>query len=87
VALHSEPESFLPARALETLRLQEIYQAMREPEGDRESSMGNIQFPGKIRELLARMEQSASAILADLTLRDWVLDSRTSSSQRNEQAG
>jgi membrane protein len=87
VALHSESESFLPARAPETLSMQEIYQAVRESEGVSESTIENIQFPGKVQELLTKMEQSACAILDGLTLRDWLLDSQIASSQRNEQAG
>lgn len=85
IALHSEPESFLPARAPETLGLQEIYQAVREPEGKAENAMENIRFPNKVEDLLAKMEQSAYGVLEDLTLRDWVLDSQASSFRKNEQ--
>ncbi|MGZ8188029.1 MAG: YhjD/YihY/BrkB family envelope integrity protein [Methylosarcina sp.] len=84
VSLHSEPESFLPSRAPETFSMWEIYQAVREPEGLSERPMQSMQVPGKVQELLTRMEQSAAVILNDLTLRDWVSDAPLPSSHENE---
>ncbi|MGZ8226851.1 MAG: YihY/virulence factor BrkB family protein [Methylococcaceae bacterium] len=73
VSLNSEPESFLPSRAPETLHLQEIYRALRNF-GERQNKHAqNPQYCERIAELASQMEQSASSVLNELTLRDLVL--------------
>lgn len=73
VSLHSEPESFLPSRAPETLALLEIYRALQSYGEQQSLPMQCSHNSGRVGELIAQIEQSACAVLNGLTLRDLVL--------------
>ncbi len=75
VTLHEEPESYLPARDLETIRLQELYQALRcagESENDFKQSSTNV--PPNLADLTLNIQASADAVLQNLSLRDLICD-------------
>lgn len=76
VSLHSDPESFLPSRAPETLSLQEIYRALRGFGELQGKPMQCFQSSGRVLELSSQMEQSACTVLNGLTLRDLVSGDR-----------
>ncbi|MGR9086908.1 MAG: YhjD/YihY/BrkB family envelope integrity protein [Gammaproteobacteria bacterium] len=74
VSLKSEPESFLPAKAPETLELTEIYRALRKLDVLEERRNWESRQFSRVAELMTQMEQSAGAVLNGLTLRDLLFD-------------
>lgn len=72
ISLHSEPDSFLPSRAPETLGLQEIYQALRRLNELEKKPELDFRYSDRVMELTTQMEQSACSVLNGLTLRDLV---------------
>jgi membrane protein len=66
VATNDEPESYLPARALDTLLIREIVAALRGPRS------GSAR-PAPVREISAQIDTAVAASLAERTLLDLVL--------------
>jgi membrane protein len=78
-ALHTEPESFLPARAPETMGLRDIYAALRTLHGE-EHKCGHLDDGTEtVDELTGQLETAALAVLEASTLRDLVLGRKTRS--------
>lgn len=72
VAVHGEPESFVPARDLETITLQEIHQALRSFAGSGNGLNPQADGPQGLQELTTRLEAAAAGALQGLSLRDLV---------------
>ena len=72
VSMHTEPESFLPARAPEAMPLQDIYAALRTTIDETDHEFMRTNGAESVEELSARLEASAVTVLRGLTLRDLV---------------
>ena len=73
VCVQSEPQSFLPSRAPETMGLQDIYQALRSFRELKNHPLQSSESTERVQELTRQMEQSACSVLDGLSLRELVL--------------
>lgn len=83
-SLHTEPESFLPSRALETLDLQKIYQALRYPGTENNLLNRELTKSYKIFDLSEKMDRTTDSVLNGLTLLDLVTGDFLKSTQEQE---
>jgi len=77
VSMHTEQDSFLPARAPETIGLQEIYTSLRTFDETDNTIIHTPQDAAGVDDVTARLEESALTLLKGMTLRDWVLRGKT----------
>ncbi|MBS1213471.1 MAG: ribonuclease [Proteobacteria bacterium] len=73
VPLHTDPESFLPARAPETVGLKEVYVALRAPSESGGAHPAPPEPALTVEDLTSRLEHSALAVLDGLSIRDLVI--------------
>ncbi|MCI0655372.1 MAG: YihY family inner membrane protein [Methylococcaceae bacterium] len=72
VSIRSEPDAFLPARALETISLKEIYITMRTFDERMRTVIKGPPFSDRVTDLAMKVENSSLGVLDGLSLHDLI---------------
>ena len=72
IAIQSEPNAYLPARAPETITLREIYACLRGFDAHAQMTVMNPGIAGIVLDLAIQIEEAAMAVLDGQTLRDLI---------------